>query len=234
MTRSRLAQGIARGAGGGGGNGASTQGFDDFESYTAGGGLPSTWTQNWGPASWDIEANAGVGGTGKALKAVLSINEQNVATFDEIGSVDDVELVLRVLSVDTDGTGNIEAFNPATRVGGSAGSEDAYRYRITTDAGNNFVNIAKYVGGNFSSKSSVSFALSADSWYLLRAQAIGTDLRLRAWLNSDTEPTGWDIERTDSDLTAGNAGVLHFNAGTWFCDYFSYTTDPQNESAPLP
>ncbi|MEV4672161.1 hypothetical protein AB0K34_10965 [Actinomadura sp. NPDC049382] len=40
-------------------------------------------------------------------------------------------------------------------------------------------------------------------WRVLKAEAIGSIIRAKVWSAADTEPAGWEIETTDTDLTSG-------------------------------
>lgn len=217
---------------------SSATGSDDFSTYTTGGGLPSAWGVQYGSASYDIVANAGVGGTGNALEQVVSPSGREAIYLVSISNEDDVEVLARLRAEDL-GSDDIEGLSVALRLGGSAGSEDAYRLRFTTGgAGNHLYNIAKYDAGTFTSMENsaplTADALQDQAWYYVRAQVIGTDLKLRVWEEGTSEPGTWAVTTTDSALASGRIGLTSFAAGTFYCDYFAWSTDPASESAPLP
>lgn len=58
------------------------------------------------------------------------------------------------------------------------------------------------------------FTWATNTWYKIRAQKIGTTVRCKAWLASDTEPSGWAISITDSTYTGGGVGFYSYYSGT--------------------
>jgi phage replication-related protein YjqB (UPF0714/DUF867 family) len=76
------------------------------------------------------------------------------------------------------------------------------------------VSVRKRVGGTETLISATTTALThaANARFRVRLQVSGTALRARAWLDGTTEPTTWDVDTTDTALTAagqiGMRGIL--------------------------
>jgi hypothetical protein len=75
---------------------------------------------------------------------------------------------------------------------------------------NNGLQIGKVVGGtNTTIGTGTAFTPVADTWYAVRMRVVGTSIKARQWLAGDTEPSTWEIDTTDSEVTAaGWVGIL--------------------------
>jgi len=66
---------------------------------------------------------------------------------------------------------------------------------------------------------SPAYTMGADTWYRLRLQAIGNQVRARIWQDGTTEPTAWNIQTTDTTFQSStNIGVTlyqHTTAADW-------------------
>lgn len=67
--------------------------------------------------------------------------------------------------------------------------------------------IQKRVGGASTNLASVSFPATAGTSYTLRFRVVGTNLSLKAWQTSGTEPANWMVTATDTSLSTGLAGL---------------------------
>jgi len=91
-------------------------------------------------------------------------------------------------------------------------------YRFMMNAlGNSFI-LQRRVSDVESTLSSVSFTFDANGVYMIRAQAVGTTIRGRIWVQGTTEPSDWTISVTDSDIVSGLAG-LGFGGGNTATSY---------------
>lgn len=70
--------------------------------------------------------------------------------------------------------------------------------------------LSKLVGGSFTS--GVAFGptttFNLNTAYKLRVRNIGTNIKARCWLASNSEPSTWDIDVTDTSLSSGGYGVV--------------------------
>ncbi len=90
-------------------------------------------------------------------------------------------------------------------------SNDLYKGYID---GTNLI-IQKRVNGTSTNLASVSFSAAAGTAYTLRFRIVGTNLYLKAWQTSGTEPTNWMATATDSSFSTGFAGLrMQVSSGT--------------------
>ena len=74
---------------------------------------------------------------------------------------------------------------------------------------------ARIVGDNHTIPVFPAYPMTADIWYRLRLQAIGSTLRGRIWLDGTPEPSTWLINYTDTSYqTQTNLGVTLYNHTT--------------------
>lgn len=199
---------------------STNQFFTDFSEYTTG-SLPSDWSRRWASdgTDWIVRDDATATG-GKVLRAEGDgVSRRRMASWDALGtSYADMELyeVFSLSATNRDGT-------VAGRCSGTGGSETGYRvgYNLTT-YGNE---IARYSSGSFSRISYSAYTPSVDTWYKSRVLISGSNLKIRTWLATDSEPSTWNVETTNSNITAaGWIGLFFFTStsggGTKF-DVFS-------------
>lgn len=78
-----------------------------------------------------------------------------------------------------------------------------------------YVLIRKVVNGSLSTINTTSItSYSADTFYSLRFSVIGNNLRSKVWLSSDNEPSFWDIDITDSDITESGYVAMRHSIGS--------------------
>ena len=179
-------------------------------------GAPADWTDFWGTGDFTatVETNAAGDidfGT-KWLKYESSADDRSVLTWDDLGNMSDVCMVVKIRP-------SIIAINGIRlflRVGGVATDEDAY----ICYAGTNFLAINKYKDGASVSLDSEAFALIIDKEYWLKFQVIGTALKAKIWSADSVEPYDWHIETTDADIASGAVGIGAYD-GTqdFYLDY---------------
>jgi hypothetical protein len=82
------------------------------------------------------------------------------------------------------------------------------------------------IGGGYSGGGNASFTFSGSGPYMIRAQAIGSQIKFKFWLASAGEPGAWTIEWTDTSSTVGFFGVREqalFTSSKAIWDNFSWT-----------
>lgn len=186
-------------------------------------GLPTGWTQRWSTSNVTFSE-----GSGYLRFAKTTAGARNAASLDAIGSVADVELLAKVRSDTKTDASTYPCL--MVRGSGSAASENGYVCGIRRD-GSGQLAIIQYVAGTgtvpaVTGANSTRIDWSTNTWYWIRFRAIGTSLKARYWADGSAEPSTWDIDVTDSDVTgAGYAGVFALSIGNIDFDYFNYALD---------
>lgn len=193
----------------------------DFSEYTIGNPL-SDWTDYWATGDFTFLAQANSGdykvGT-KECNYLVSASDRSVLTWDDIGSVADSDIIVKV-NANSNTVGN--GIRIYSRVSGSDGSENAYFLDIRDDE----FALLKYVSGSATGLSTaVNFVFKDNTNYWVRFQTTGTTVRAKIWGEGAIEPTEWKISRTDSSLTSGYCGFGGYDASVDYeVDYFSCGT----------
>lgn len=81
-------------------------------------------------------------------------------------------------------------------------------YSITFSAADSLAYFSERNSGTVTNYSTLSFSISANTWYRAKIQATGTTIRYRAWLDGTTEPSTWTTEVTDSTIATGTHCML--------------------------
>jgi hypothetical protein len=103
----------------------------------------------------------------------------------------------------------------AVRIGGTAADENGYAVFLRQRSGTPMVQelvLATFVGGVRTDIGTAPFGWSGDTWYSVRMEAIGTQIRAKAWARGDVEP-GWMINVTDERYGTGKPGVVNVDVG---------------------
>lgn len=187
--------------------------FTDFSEYTTD-AQPSDWTKRWHTTMTAVvRADAGATG-GKVLELDVSSNNRCIVTWDEIdgdANRDEIEVLFRGRSSAASGDG------PAAIVRGSGDdtSETAYRGGIAFVGEDGQDRVVKFVNATFGALANNVDDWSADTFYWMRFQVHSTALKFRRWAGAiGDEPVAWDIETTDSDISAaGWVGFFAFGDG---------------------
>jgi hypothetical protein len=201
----------------------------DFSEYTTS-SAPGDWTQRWGnyAAKFTIEADGAALG-GKIL--ALDGTSNSAASWDDLDSDadrDDAEILMKCRCVALSGSTepNIGALLRAD------GGRNGYYAGIYSTTAIRLRKVISSTSSAIVAQTGRTFAV--DTWYWIRFRANGTALQVRVWPDGDSEPGTWDIDTTDSDITAaGWVGV--FSNGTTTepdVDYFSVGTN--GDTAPSP
>lgn len=199
-----------------GGRRLATVGATDFSEYATG-TPPNDWTRQWNPTADTFTVEADAAAEGGQLLELANPNEvRRVLSWDQIGTVEDVEVLALFRSTSTAGSQG----GCATRVSGGSGTETGYSARIRSGA----FSITRYDGGSFTAMGSAGTA-AADTWYWLRFRTEGDTHQLRAWEKGTVEPDAWTVEAVDASITGDGAAGVDAYGGTnpilhW--DYVSY------------
>lgn len=128
---------------------------------------------------------------------------------------------------------------PMIRGAGTAGSESGYWCYLNRASGTGVLTVKKIVSGTVTSLATYSLTLpTTETDYFIRFRVNGTTLRARAWKYDAAEPTTWQIDTTDSSVTAaGYVGLAYQalvsnTAGFHLPGFVSVGT--AGESAPKP
>jgi hypothetical protein len=156
------------------------------------------WTVTGGSAS-DYSVGSGVGQQNNVTENVFRL-----ASLD--AGVTDVDYTVKVASNKTvAGASQIVEF--FGRSASDVTVDSAYMARLTfTTASAVTIDIRRRVGGTPTTlTSTVTTALthSAGTFFSVRFSIQGSALKARVWLSSATEPSTWDVEATDTQLTTG-------------------------------
>lgn len=183
--------------------------IDSFGTSTTG-AAPSGWTPRWTTSSstWVVRALS-TATAGKYLEHTATTANHRLLSFDAVdgdGGRADAEIFVRYWS----NSNGASQFYLIARASGAAGSENGYIFYNSSSG----LRIAKIVAGTLTTIASVSFSLSASTWYSIRFRVNGSTLKARIWASAYTadEPTAWNIETTDGSITA--AGWVGIGSAT--------------------
>lgn len=189
--------------------------FTDFSEYAYGQLDDGDWTERWntGVTSWSVDVKDGaLGGCVCSYATGGQTNAYRLISWDDI-TVDadraDVEILMKIRQ---DIAGRREIFLIARAQSGNA----SYAYWCEVDPRNDVFAIWKrvdYTNTQISSTISTG-AIAGDSHLWCRFRVVGTSLKAKLWEDGTTEPSSWDLEVTDSDISAaGWVGFGGNNAG---------------------
>lgn len=109
----------------------------------------------------------------------------------------------------------------AGRMRGASGAEDSYSFLLhqSSAGARDQVILAKTDGSStltlIGSESSFNWSLDNNYWMKLRIS--GTTLRAKIWAEDDDEPAAWNLEETDTSISAsGYVGIWHEFIGSSF------------------
>lgn len=206
---------------------------DRLWNYPTGAGLPSGFTARWATTniSWSVQAETADGApSDKEIKATITLAGHYAVSFDRAGQRANVDALVLVLAPGTSGTSSHGGV--AIRISGSAGSENAYTASLRSSAGAaSSLRLMKLVAGTETQIAVHSLTWTANTWYYIRLRSFGTSLKSKIWALGSAEPSSWQIDTTDSDVTgAGYCGIYVRHAGT--NPAISYIAVSQNFAAP--
>lgn len=101
-------------------------------------------------------------------------------------------------------------------VGGSPGY-DAYLFQLRNNASE--FRLAKIISGTFTALKEVSRSFGSAAKVRGFWSAENSELKMKVWPASESEPADWDIETTDSSITtAGTVGIFTFSTSFRFAE----------------
>jgi hypothetical protein len=201
----------------------------DFSEYAAG-SQPSAWTERWtvGYGTTTVESK-GDSLTLKALKSISTGFGKYALSWDAPGaSVADVELLSRVQR-------NSIAANHCWIFARGSGTSSPNSYYLCMEGGARW-SIGKFVTNTTTILGYNVKCTQADRWIWLRFRVQGTSLKAKIWYDGDAEPASWDIEVTDSSVSAGwvGAGISFGASNTSYFDFFAAETTSASWPIPVP
>ena len=203
--------------------------YTDFSEYDTE-SPPDDWTERWHTtaAARDIVAGSGFGS--KYYNIAASVQEKYMASWDDIGTPIDVEILARVRA----DSGGEWGQRLTVRASGTTTTEEGYWG--TFDPVSNDYGIAKYISGGAGQLiSGDSRTFEHDVWYWVRFRVQGTSLKLKIWEGPYThEPSSWDIETTDSDISGGGWVGFGCNDVSANSDYDFMSVVEGGGTAPYP
>lgn len=209
--------------------------YTDFSEYTTD-AAPSDWTARWVTtnSTWVVKEKAGTTG-GKCLQHTSIASYRRLLSWNDIdgdADRDDVEILCKFRSSST----STDQFRFVARASGAAAAENCYYLACPVTSGND-AQFKKYLNGTSSViGSEIAAALVVDTWYWARVRINGVTLKARLWSDGSAEPGTWNIETTDSSISAaGWVGIGNLTyIGTRDFDVFAVGTngDAAPSSAP--
>jgi hypothetical protein len=213
-----------------------TQYFTDFTEYADTADLNTEWDSDvWDRTSLfvvDLQSTEGKDG-GPAMRSRYTSSPGSFARTaikwdGPVPDTADVEIVCRFRS--NAGTSENNRIAALARGSGTT-ANGATGYLGPYFRGN--IRIASYSGGSFATHATISGTLSSSTWYWMRFQLIGTALKVRRWADGDTEPGTWDIEVTNSRISAaGWVGLFHAGSGPSITYYDRFGVGTGGDAAP--
>lgn len=221
-------------------------GFTDFSEYAAD-ALPSDWTLRFDAVAGDVLIADSVDGAtgGKTLRIAKpppSTSAYVGASWDDIDADadrDDIELVCRFRFIATTGNLTRQELNLFSRGSGTSLSNSNFYAAGASRSAAPYRRLTKRLAGSRVTLDGGGDLIANNEWVWMRVRAEGTAIKAKHWLDSESEPAGWDYEVTDSDISA--AGFCGFVSGAFTTgqndnveiDVFGYGTggDPAPKSA---
>lgn len=177
--------------------------FTDFSSDTVG-SVPANWTVRSGSAG---EHTIDTGQTGFGARYLKIDHDANwhtrFITWDEIGSVADIEVVMRASFLVNSDDYTVDIGVRATTNAENTGYFG--QYKLTSGAG--ALDTYRNVSGTFTQMGTAPVSAGgAGSIHWVRMRVVGSDFYMRAWADGASEPATWDVTQAATHITA--AGVM--------------------------
>lgn len=163
---------------------------------------------------WTIDADVKYAGA-KSLK--ISNDSANVGQnwqYDTVQNLASGDFTLTfVAQVHTLGSGSTNRIGWVFRV--NQDHNACYAILLRPTAGDSTFRLSKFSGGSETAISTVTLAsaIVADTWYKVKITTLGTSIKAKMWLATDSEPETWNIDTTDATLNNTNIGT-----GPYFYD----------------
>jgi hypothetical protein len=208
-----------------------------FSEYPTGAGSPTGWTEIWS-ASGDKEPYIveslingppeGILYGTKTLEFVGTSDDEYMLVLDASNGLTDFE-ILTLLSTGTNSNNSIRV---NFRAIGKTPTETYYYVQFQPLANNAL--LRKVVNGVGGGIDSVSKTFNSQTWYWHRIRCQGTSISASVWEYGASEPAGWNLTGTDSDIASGWVGIAPIIATYNHCDYFRIEEDFVNWPIPVP
>ena len=174
---------------------------DTFSSPAATGGWgTSSCGDVWATSGTGIPSDYSVTGTEGAHR-IRAVGTTELNSF--LGQASDVDMTFQV-RVPQLSTGTGSQFAGALIRYQSTTS--FINYRLVFDASSQLVNATINIPGVNTATQSTNITHAIANIYMVRAQALGPNLKMKVWLSTNTEPDDWTVELTDSTLSVGAVG----------------------------
>lgn len=195
-----------------------------FSRYADGTNLDvqGNWTKFWETESsnqhWQIqENNTYLNDFGIRAQPQETVEGRYGIKWDQIPQAQDIDIVTRV-RLDTTGSPQGREMGLALRADiASEGNENGYF--ATLDKNNN-LSLRKATNGSLIVLSQVNYNWSVQTFYRMRFQAEGNQLRVKVWQDNESEPSSWNIETSDSSHSFGYCGLYMDNP--WYPKNFDF------------
>lgn len=130
------------------------------------------------------------------------------------------EILVRVIPADTSDIGIVARYNSTTQ----------FYYGVLT--GGNTLAIGVDNSG-FSTLASAGFSYSAGTAYWLRFRLAGTSLFLRGWADGGSEPSSWNVTKTDATFSSGGFGLGSDSSGATNTQFDQFTATDGTSSRTI-
>ena len=182
--------------------------FTNFSEYATG-SSPTGWTKRYDTTGtvWMVRDDSTAVG-GKVLRVEGSAAARRGLSWDILDSVSaDADIFFRY-KLPAPSANDIYSLIR----GSGADASTANTYRIGHNINSGYEReISKYVSGTYGAIAGNSMYEDVDVWYNARANFSGTALKYKTWLASTSEPETWNLETTDSSISAaGWIGLFAF------------------------
>lgn len=209
--------------------------FTDFSEYPTS-QAPADWTERWdvAHAAYSVETGGKYGG--KLLEVDVTGTGYPVISWDDVDSNADVDMLICFRRKGT--STNNEATQFVVR-GVGVTPFHGYHLHLQTESGQQTLKLGRCISGSYSQVGStvnISTYPGANEWTWCRFQCRGTALKGKLWSDGVTEPGAWQLEETDSGITAaGWSGVGHGCQSTYDydVDYFAVGSGLSSPGVPV-
>jgi len=192
----------------------------------------SDWTFRWDSQAEDWSVVSGSeynGGQALQYKHAGTNRTRRAISWDAVGTPADVE-VLDKFRVPTF-TNDVDlGYHGRVYVRSSFHDGNELGYWLEVENATNSFRLAKYAEDGMTTLQRFGEP-KENTFFYRRFRAEGETLKAKVWLASESEPSGWDVQVSDSDHSSGWVGLGSFDTGTVETDVFSVATG--GESAPL-
>lgn len=186
--------------------------FTNFSEYATG-SQPADWSPFYASDGvWTIVEDATALG-GKALRGEdQSTSGLRGLLWDDVNSDPERANVEAVIRYKLNSANSTALVFLLARGSGTWHTTDASYY-----AGSQALNkrrIVKRVNGAATTLEEASYTLSSGVWAWMRVRVAGSSLSVKHWLDSESEPSAWTFESTQSELSGAGFVGIAIGAGT--------------------